>query len=100
MITTRKLMTAAFAAASVATLSLGAGGEAQARGGHGGGHSGGGGMHAGFSSKFAGGHGLRAHGNRFHFHRFHRFHRFGYAYNSCWKWTPDGFVNFCRALPY
>ena len=86
-------MSAAFAVASIATLSLGAGGEAQARGGH----NGGGGMRASFSGKFSGGQGMirRAEG-----HRFHRFHRFGFAYNTCWKWTPAGLVNVCRALPY
>ena len=63
---TRKLMSAAFAVASIATLSLGAGGEAQARGGHSGGGSG---MRASFSGKFSGGNSMvqRSQGNRFHF---------------------------------
>ena len=89
MITTGKLMSAAFAVAAVATLSLGAGGDAQARGGNSGG-----GMRASFSGKFSGGQGMvrRAEG--------HRFHRFGFAYNTCWKWTPAGLVNVCRVLPY
>ena len=25
---------------------------------------------------------------------------YGYAYNTCWKYTPYGLVNVCKVLPY
>ena len=25
---------------------------------------------------------------------------YGYAYNTCWKYTPNGLVNVCKVLPY
>ena len=85
----KKLMTAALAVAALATASIASVGDAQALGGHGGGH--GGGFHGGFhggAKFFAGGR-----------HFGHRWHGHGYAYNTCWKYTPYGLVNVCKA-PY
>lgn len=43
------------------------------------------------SEAFAGGHGGHGWG-----HGHHRYgHHFGYAHNSCWKWTPHGPINIC-----
>jgi hypothetical protein len=102
MTTMKKLLTAAVAVAALATVSIGTSGDAQARGGHGGGFRGG--FHGGAKFSHGGRHfGHRWHGHR-HGHRYgHRFYRYGgygYAYNTCWKWTPVGLVNFCRVLPY
>jgi hypothetical protein len=90
MITSKKLMTAALAVAALTTVSIAASGDAFAKGGHGG-HGGGfrGGFHGG--AKFF-------HGGRHHGHRFgHRNWRggYGYAYNTCWQYTPYGLVNVC-----
>ena len=52
-----------------------------------------GGFHGG--AKFFGG--GRHFGHRWHGHR--RFFGYGYAYNTCWKYTPYGLVNVCKA-PY
>jgi len=99
MNTTKKLMTAAFAVAALATASIAMSGDAFARGGHGGGHGGGGfrgGFHGG--AKFF--HGGRHFGHRLHGHRWGRYGGYGVAYNTCWKYTPYGLVNVCRVLPY
>jgi hypothetical protein len=91
MIKSKKLMTAALAVAALATASIASVGDAQARGGHGGGFRGG--FHGG--AKFF--HGGRHFGHRWHGHRhFKRFYGFGYAYNTCWKYTPYGLVNVCK----
>jgi len=99
MTKSKKLMSAAFAVAALATTTIAMSGDAFARGGHGGGHGGGfrGGFHGG-GKFFHGGH--RWGGHRWHGHRFYRFGGYGYAYNTCWKWTPYGLVNVCRVLPY
>ena len=99
---TKKLITAALAVAALATVSIAISGDALARGGHGGGHGGGfrGGFHGGGAKFFAGG---RHFGHRWHGHRHwygKRFYGYGYAYNTCWKYTPYGLVNVCRVLPY
>ena len=92
----KKLMTAALAVAALATASIAAAGDAQARGGHGGGHGGGfrGGFHGGAKFFHGGG---RHFGHRWYGHR--RFFGYGYAYNTCWKYTPYGLVNVCK-VPY
>ena len=90
MTKTKKLMTAALAVAALATASIASVGDAQARGGHGGGFRGG--FHGG--AKFFGG--GRHFGHRWHGHR--RFYGYGFAYNTCWKYTPYGLVNVCKVL--
>jgi hypothetical protein len=99
--TMKKLATAAFAVAAFATLSIAASGDAFARGGGGRATGGGMNMHSiGSGTKFVGSAktigrgklvGARRHG--------HRFYGRGYAYNTCWKWTPAGRVNICL-YPY
>ncbi len=90
MNTTKKLMAAAIAVAAFATVSVATSSDAFARGGHGGGHGGGfrGGFHGGGKVFHGGG---RHFGHRWHGHRhwgFKRFRGYGYAYNTCWKYTP------------
>jgi hypothetical protein len=93
--TMKKLATAAFAVAALATLSIAASGDAFARGGNGGGRSMGS-AHIGGGKSFVGG--GKFIGHRWHHH--HRFYGFGYAYNTCWKWVPPkGWVNVCL-YPY
>jgi hypothetical protein len=86
MMKSKKLMTAALAVAALATASIASVSDAQARGGHGGGFRGG--SHGG-AKFFAGGRQL---GHRWH----RRFFGYGYAYNTCWKYTPAGLVNVCK----
>jgi hypothetical protein len=90
MKTTRKLAIAAAAVAALATASIATSGDAFARGGHG---------HGGGMRAFGGGGGGKFIGGR-HFGHHWRFRGYGYAYNTCWKWTPYGLVNVCRVLPY
>ena len=90
MKTIKKLMTAALTVAALATVSVATSSDAFAKGGGGGGFRGG--FHGGGAKFFGGGR---------HFgHRFYRFGGYGYAYNTCWKYTPYGLVNVCRVLPY
>jgi hypothetical protein len=87
MTKTKKLLTAALAVVALGTASIAASSDASARGGHGGRgfHGHGGGKHF---------HGGRHFGHRWHHH--HRHFRFGFAYNTCWKYTPVGLVNVCK----
>jgi hypothetical protein len=98
MTRTKKLLSAAFAVAALATTTIAISGDAFARGGHGGGHGGGfrGGFHGG-GAKFVGG---RHFGYRWQGHRWYGHRGYGVAYNTCWKYTSYGLVNVCRALPY
>jgi hypothetical protein len=96
MMKSKKLVTAALAVAALATASIATIGDAEARGGHGGGFRGG--FHGG--AKFFGG--ARHFGLRWQRHphwHFKRFYGYGYAYNTCWKYTPYGLVNVCK-VPY
>jgi hypothetical protein len=96
----KKLATAAFAVAALATLSVAASGDAFARGGSGGGRSMGS-AHMGVGAgKFVGGGKIIVGGGKFsgyRWHHHHRFYGFGYGYSPCWKWTPTGWVNVCLA---
>jgi opacity protein-like surface antigen len=83
----KQILTAALAVAALGTASIAASTDADARGrgGHHGGHHGG--------AKFFHGGGKHFGGHHFR----HRNHfRYGYAYNSCWKYTPYGLVNVCK----
>ena len=92
----RKATGLAVAVFAILTITLaGVPGVALAAGGHGGGFHGGG-FHGG-GKFFHGGH--RWGGHRWHGHRFYRFGGYGYAYNTCWKYTPYGLVNVCK-VPY
>ena len=77
--TSKKLMTAVLAVAALATASIASVGDAQARG-HG--------FHGG--AKFF-------HGGRHFGHRWYGRGFYGFAYNTCWKYTPYGLVNVCKA---
>ena len=87
MTASNRLLSLAFATAAIAAISIATTGQASAKGGHGG-HGGG-----GFKVGFAG-------GGKF-FHGGHRWHRWGhgYAYSTCWKWTPYGLIDVC-GVPY
>ena len=111
---TKTFVAAALAITAFATLSIAASGDAFARGGGGGGAGGHGmggggmGMHSGSMSMHTGGSKVLG-GNRFiggnkflgrskfvrHEFRHRRFYGWGYGYDSCWRWTPDGLVNVC-----
>jgi hypothetical protein len=86
----KKLLTAALAVAAIGTASIAVTTDAEARGGRG--------FHGGGGKFF---HGGKHFGHRFHHHghrhwHFKRFHGYGYAYNTCWKYTPYGLVNVCK----
>ena len=93
MTKSKKLMTAALAVAALATASIATSWRRDARGGHGGGFRGQASTAAGSSSRRTP---LRP-----------PLARsppplppgYGFAYNTCWKYTPYGLVNVCRVLP-